>query len=388
MGKRFWFAFITLSILIIVVAYLRQSNSPPATTIRKSIQAVVDKHQITPTPSPFPLQNLTIPYLRKQTYKSSLGNLQQIARNADYTSYLTSYTSDGLKINGLLTVPVGIPPSGGWPAIVFVHGYIPPKQYTTTGYYTDYIDYLASNGFVVFKIDLRGNGDSQGEPAGAYYSAGYVIDTLNAYSALQSAHPVLSFSPTAAKKDLTVTPASAAASTENAANQTVDVDPSKIGLWGHSMAGNIVMRAWAVKPDIPAVVIWSGAGYTYTDLMKYKINDPSYQKSASSSNSANFKLRQQIKKLYGSPDLSKPFWHDMAPTSFLTDLQGAIQIDQAKDDTVVNIGYNRDLMKLFDKTSVPHQMYEYPTGGHNISGPSFIQAMQHTVEFYKKYLGS
>jgi uncharacterized protein len=384
MGKRFWFSFVILSLFIIIVAYLRQSNSPPATTIRKSIQAVVDKPQITPTPSSFPLQNLTIPYLRKQIYSSHLGNLQQIARNADYTSYLTSYTSAGLKINGLLAVPVGIPPTGGWPAIVFVHGYIPPKQYTTTGYYTDYVDYLARNGFVVFKIDLRGNGDSQGKPAGAYYSAGYVIDTLNAYAALQSAHPVPAES---SKKDQTATPATSAAP-EETSNQTTDVNPAKIGLWGHSMAGNIVMRAWAVKPAIPAVVIWSGAGYTYTDLVKYKINDPSYQPAPQASNSANAKIRQQIQKLYGSPDLKQPFWHDMAPTSFLSDLHGAIQLDQAQDDTVVNIGYNKDLMKLLDKTSVPHEMFEYPTGGHNISDSSFTQAMQHTVAFYKKYLGS
>ncbi|HVA96034.1 MAG TPA: alpha/beta fold hydrolase [Candidatus Acidoferrales bacterium] len=383
MGKRFWFSFIVLSLLIIIVAYLRQGNSLPATTIRKSIQAVVDKPQITPTTTPFPLENLTIPYLRKQTYKSKLGSLQQIAKNADYTSYLTSYPSDGLTINGLLTVPVGIPPTGGWPAIVFVHGYIPPKTYTTTGNYTDYVDYLARNGFVVFKIDLRGNGDSQGQPAGAYYSAGYVVDTLNAYAALQSAHPV----PTATSKEkIKAATASGAVDDSHNEQQMVDVNPVHIGLWGHSMAGNVVMRAWAAEPDIPAVVIWSGAGYTYTDLVKYKLNDPSYQPSPSSSNSANVKLRQQLQKLYGSPDLSKPFWHDMAPTSFLGDLQGAIQIDQAQDDAVVNIGYNRDLMKLFDATSVPHTMYEYPTGGHNISGTSFTQAMQHTVEFYKQYL--
>jgi dienelactone hydrolase len=381
MGRRFWFSFVTLAVLIVIVFYLRQSNSQPARVIRSSLQSVVQQSHIIPTPTPYPLEDLTIPYLRQRTYASSLGSLQQIDQNSSYTSYLTSYSSDGLKINGLLTVPLGIPPYGGWSAIVFVHGYIPPNQYQTLERYTDYVDYLASNGFVVFKIDLRGNGDSQGQPAGAYYSAGYVIDTLNAYAALQA---VRIASPSA-NLDKGMTTASSVTPTLNP-SQVVDVNPKKIGLWGHSMAGNILMRAWAVKPDIPAVVIWSGAGYSYTDLMKYKLNDPSFQPSPNASDSANFRMRQQLQKLYGNPDLSKPFWHDLAPVSFLSDLKGAIQIDQAQDDTVVNIGYNRDLMKLFDKTSVPHTMYEYPTGGHNIDGPSFDQAMQHTVEFYKKYL--
>jgi dienelactone hydrolase len=379
-GKRFWFSFITLVVLIGVVAYLRQSNYAPAVELRQTIQKVVYKTVIVPTPTPYPYENLTIPYLRKQTYASSLENLQQIDQNDSYTSYLASYQSDGLKINSLLTVPTGTPPDDGWPAIVFVHGYIPPKEYTTLSRYVDYVDYLARNGFVVFKIDLRGNGDSQGQPAGAYYSAGYVIDTLNAYAALQSAHIA---SPSAAPTQVSVIPFTSPTQTPQ---QLVNVNPNKIGLWGHSMAGNIVMRAWAIKPEIPAVVIWSGAGYTYEDLMKYKLNDPSFQPSPDATNSANFKLRGQLQKLYGKPDLNNHFWHDMAPVSFLSDLKGAIQVDQAQDDNVVNIGYNRDLIKLFDKTSVPHEMNEYPTGGHNIDGPSFDQAMQNTVDFYKKYL--
>lgn len=382
MGRRFWFSFIVLAFLIVVVAYLRQSNSQPARNIRNSLQAVVQKTKIIPTPTPYPYENLTIPYLREQTYKSNIGDLQQIDQNSNYTSYLTSYTSDGNKINGLLTVPTGTPPKNGWPAIVFVHGYIPPQQYNTLNYYVDYVDYLARNGFVVFKIDLRGNGDSEGQPAGAYYSSGYVIDTLNAYAALQSAHT----SSNSAKISKGASTPSINPSTvpEQNVDNTLDINPKEVGLWGHSMAGNIVMRAWAVKPDIPAVVIWAGAGYTYTDLQKYKINDPSYQPNPATS--ASTSAQKQIQKLYGKPDPNNYFWHDMAPTNFLSDLKGAIQIDQADDDTVVNIGYSKDLMKLLDKTSIPHEFDEYPTGGHNISGASFTQAMQNTVTFYKKYL--
>ena len=216
-GRRFWFSFGALVVLIGVVFYLRQSNSAPAVELRQSIQKVVYKTILIPTPTPFPFEDLTIPYLRQKTYKSSLGDLQQFDQNASYTSYLTSYTSEGLKINGLLTVPTGSAPVGGWPAIVFVHGYIPPDQYTTTSGYVDYVDYLARNGFVVFKIDLRGNGNSEGKPAGAYYSAGYVIDTLNAYAALQSAHAASSSAiPYTTQQQIP--------------GQLVDVNANKIGL--------------------------------------------------------------------------------------------------------------------------------------------------------------
>lgn len=309
------------------------------------------------TPTPFPFQEMTISYLRNRQYNSHLGESEKIADNGSYSSYLTSYTSDGLKINALLTIPTGQQPPGwpdnvkSWPAIVFIHGYIPPIQYVTTEKYVDYVDYLARNGFVVLKIDLRGHGSSEGEPGGGYYGSDYVVDTLNAYNALQKA----SF-----------------------------VDPNAVGLWGHSMAGNIVLRSMAARPKIPASVIWAGAVYSYTDWQKYRINDSSY--SAPQMSSERQRRRQELFEKYGSPSADSSFWQKVAPTNYLNDLKGAIEIHHAEDDDVVNIGYSRDLMALLDKTLVPHKLYTYLTGGHNIEGGSFSLAMERTVEFFKKHL--
>lgn len=314
-------------------------------------------------PTPFPFQELTIPYLRSRSYKSSLNEKTLYANGSNYKSYLTSYDSDGLKINGLLTVPDEKEPEGGWPAsnasqsdagwpaIIFIHGYIPQAQYQTTQNYYDYVDYLARNGFVVFKIDLRGHGSSEGEPGGAYYSSDYVVDILNAYSALQNSD---------------------------------FVNPKRIGLWGHSMAGNVTLRTLAVKPEIPALNIWAGAVYSYTDQQKYGIRDSSYQPPAG--NQQRIRRRQELFDKNGQPGSDNIFWQQLAPTNYLSDLKGAIQINHAIDDDVVNIGYSRDLIKLLDATSVPHQLNEYPSGGHNITGSSFTQAMQNTVSFFNKYL--
>jgi uncharacterized protein len=163
------------------------------------------------------------------------------------------------------------------------------------------------------------------------------------------------------------------------------VNPKKIGVWGHSMAGNVLMRAWATHPDIPAVVIWAGAVYTYTDRDKYGINDNSYSPPQSSQQRVN--RRRELFEKMGSPSAKSIFWQQVIPTNYTKDLKGALEIHHATDDDVVNVGYSRDLMKIFDKTSVPHALYEYPSGGHNILGGSFVSAMQRTVDFYKKNLG-
>jgi dipeptidyl aminopeptidase/acylaminoacyl peptidase len=302
-----------------------------------------------PSPTPFPFQELTIPYLRNREYKSSLGMLQKISENQGFTSYLTSYDSDGLRINGLLTIPKGSPPEGGWPAVVFVHGYIPPQEYKTTQNYVSYVEYLANRGLVVFKIDLRGHDSSEGEPSGAYYSGDYIIDTLNAYSALENSN---------------------------------FVNPEKIGLWGHSMAGNVVFRSFVAKQDVPKVVIWAGAVYTYEDFSDYRISDRSYQPPPQESERR--RKREELFNSYGEFDPESEFWKQIVPTNYLDGVAGQIQIHHAVDDTIVNIGYSRNLMLILDNTQIGHKLFEYPSGGHNITGGSFTQAMQATADFFRE----
>ncbi len=304
-----------------------------------------------PSPIPVPFVEMTIPYLRQKSYSSKLSELKQISTTNAYVSYRTSYISDGLTVYGLLTVPTGPKPAKGWPAIVFIHGYIPPTLYKTEKNYVAYVDQLAKNGFVVFKIDLRGHDQSQGEASGAYYSSDYIVDVLNARSALASFD---------------------------------QVNPNAIGLWGHSMAGNVVLRSLAVQPNIPAAVIWAGAVYSYADFANYGLNDNSYR--PPTDNSERLKRREQLFAAHGQFSPGSPFWKQVAPTNYLSDLKTAIQIHHAVDDPVVNIGYSRELNQLLNSTSVTHELFEYPSGGHNLSGTSFNTAMQRTVDFFKTHL--
>lgn len=235
--------------------------------------------------------------------------------------------------------------------IVFVHGYIPPESYRTIEKYVAYVDTLAKSGFVVFKIDLRGHGESEGEAGGAYYSSDYVIDTLNAYSALQNFEKV---------------------------------NKNKIGLWGHSMAGNVTFRSMVVKKDIPAVVIWGGAGFTYSDILENGIGDNSYR--PPSNNTERARKRKQLMDDYGTFNGDSWFWKQVVPTNYLDGVTTNLELHHAINDDVVSIEYSRNLNEKLDETSIPHELYEYPSGGHNISGNAFSRAMQRTIEFYKKVI--
>lgn len=265
--------------------YLSQSRVNKNTAITELKRLV---NLPNPTPTPFPFQDLTIPYLRSREYKSELGELEKVSENANYTSYFTSYDSEGFRVNGLLTIPKGAPStSSGWPAVIFVHGYILPEEYQTFVNYNSYVDYLAKNGLVVFKIDLRGHDESEGEAGGAYYSGDYVIDSLNAVTALKN-------------EDF--------------------VDPNRISLWGHSMAGNVVFRSFIAMPEIKKVVIWAGAGYTYTDLQEFRISDNSYRPPPV--NTERARKRQELRNLYGDFNSESEFWKQVPATNYLVGVSG------------------------------------------------------------------
>ncbi len=338
---------ILMVILVLIgtgVFYIFKSKNADGNKLTQSFSI------LSPEETPFPFQEMTIPYLRKREYKSNLRELKKYNETSTYTSYLTNYDSDGLKINGLLTIPKNTEGQKN-PAIVFVHGYIAPTIYETTERYSDYVDYLARNGFVVFKIDLRGHGDSEGEAGGSYYSGDYIVDTLNAYSALQNAD---------------------------------FVNPEKVGLWGHSMAGNVTLRSFAAKPDIPAVAIWAGAGFTYSDLLEYRISDNSYRPPQQSTERA--RKRQELRDSYGEFDPNHEFWKQVAASNYLNDLKGSVGLFHAIDDNVVDVEYSQNLNRLLNETTVTHEYHEYSGGGHNIEGSNFSNAMRETVEFYNKYL--
>lgn len=163
--------------------------------------------------------------MRKKEYPGSEITIErELNPGSNFRQYLASYRSEGLKIYALLTTPQGEPPAGGWPVVVFNHGYIPPAQYSTTGRYVTYTDAFSRNGYIVFKPDFRGHGDSEGNPEGAYYSTAYTTDVLNAVASIKK-YP--------------------------------GVNPVSIGMWGHSMGGSITLRSMVVSKDIKAGVIWA-----------------------------------------------------------------------------------------------------------------------------------
>jgi fermentation-respiration switch protein FrsA (DUF1100 family)/predicted small lipoprotein YifL len=306
----------------------------------------------TPTPSatPTPINPLSIEYMRQQQYPGSdLVIEQTLAPGANYARYIASYLSDGLKINGLLTVPRGEKPPTGWPVIIFNHGYIPPTQYRTTERYVAYQDGFARNGYITFKSDYRGHGSSEGEPSGAYGSPDYTTDVLNALASLR---------------------------------RFPDSDPARMGMWGHSMGGSITLRAMVIDSEIKAGVIWAGVVAPYADLLsRWRRPDrPTPVVSASAR-----RWRDQFLETYGSPETNPAFWKSISPNAYLEDVSGPIQLHHGNADTSVPLEFSETLYQELQDAKKPVELYTYEGDNHNLS-QSFATAMKRSVEFFDKYV--
>src|SRR4030067_495247 len=109
-----------------------------------------------------------LPFIFLTCLSAAWGRPSGAPATGNRAPYIPSYLSEGLKINALLTVPLGEKPAGGWPVIIFNHGFIPPDEYRTTERYVAYVDSLARHGYIVLRSDYRGHADSEGEALGAY----------------------------------------------------------------------------------------------------------------------------------------------------------------------------------------------------------------------------
>jgi fermentation-respiration switch protein FrsA (DUF1100 family) len=311
--------------------------SPTPTLTPTPTETLTHTQTFTPTPTPHPM---SIQALRERTYPGSeIVIEQELEPGANYHRYYASYLSDGLKIYALLTVPDGEMPAGGWPAIVFCHGYIPPQVYRSTEMYVGHVDTLSRYGYIVLRIDYRGNDRSEGEAVSAYDGPGYTVDVLNAVASLR---------------------------------RFAQANPNKIGMWGHSMGGFLTLRAMVISRDVKAGVIWAGVVASYDDLIDHWFKP--YSQAVS----------EWILQ-YGTPEQNPDFWNSLSANSYLADLSAPLQLQHGTADGEVPLAFSENLAEAIGAAGRTAELYTYKDNDHNIE-QAFSTAIYRSVLFFNAYL--
>lgn len=299
-----------------------------------------------------PNSPLNLEYMRQQKYPGSDIKIEQtLSEESNYNRYIVSFISDGLKEYAYMTIPKIRKPQNGFPVIIFNHGYQIPKLYTPDGNYITYMDALAKQGYIIFKPDYRGNGKSEGSPGSTYFSPNYHIDDLNAIASVK---------------------------------RYGEANPSKIGIWGHSMGGNITLRVSEISPEIKAAVIWGGVVGSYSDIIYNWQDKVSYKPAALDLYLRNLGLAELLAE-NGTPIQNPNFWNSIDPTTNLNYITAPIQIHVGLADNQVPPGFSKSLYEKMGSLGKKSEYYEYSDANHDIN-QSFSLAMERTIAFFDKYL--
>lgn len=295
---------------------------------------------------------LSIMTMRQKHYTGSVITIEQkLSPGEKYNRYVVSYLSEGLKVYGLLTVPFGKKPVNGWPVILFNHGYIPPAAYSTVASYSIMVNPLARAGYIVFKPDYRGNGSSEGQPTQPYISPNDITDSMNALYAIKNYS---------------------------------DANPQRIGVFGHSMGGNISLHELVLTHDLKAAELMSGVIGDETGIVGWWEKRIT-AKSIMGNDLDTSSIIEQMLKEHGTPISNPIYWDAIDSTHYLSFIEAPVQIQVGSADAVVPIAFSSSLNDALQKAGKTVDYYVYSGADHNLA-PDTASAMAETVAFFNKYL--
>ena len=335
-----------LGVLFAMVVLIRRSMPFSLTT------SLVQKVQVAVKPTLSALPSLAIEHMRTKSYPGSPLAIEQVLPpGPQYKRFIVSYVSDGLTLRGLLTVPDGQKPQGGWPVILLNHGYIPPREYSTTVSYENIVSFFASNGYIVFMPDYRGNGQSPGTPEQPYISPAYVTDSLNALASIR---------------------------------KYKDANPNKIGVFGHSMGGNITLHELVLTHDFKAAVIWAGAVGSYSGLVSWW-NERYANHSIIGNDLATYTKLQQMLKDHGTPQANPVYWDALDPTGFIRSVSAPVLLQVGTMDEEVPVSFTYHLDTSLQRAGKNVKLIVYPGADHNLD-PLQQKALADTIAFFDTYV--
>lgn len=260
-----------------------------------------------------------------------------VAERPGFTRYLVRYPSDGLTIQGFMNVPKSVEPP--YRVVIVAHGFVNPDSYPLMPYTTPYADALAEAGFLVVHPNYRNHSGSDQGPNP--FRSGYTIDVLNLIAILQT---------------------------------QPDVRPDAVNLFGHSMGGEVTLKALVAQPArIRAAVLYGAMGADAWENW----------------NLINWKWAGGWFLFDGpfSPWRDRDAFALASPSHYLDAVQAAVQIHHGTADDTVPFAWSTNLADALRAQSKEVEFYAYPGAGHGFGTGSaaYHRLLQRTIAFLEQH---
>ena len=318
-----------------VHSILEYTPTITSTTMPTLIPTATINPLVTLTPTIDPFLDFYIETLKSRNYGG--GVLQDVGNlngAEGFSRKLFKYRSERLYLYGFINIPDG---DGPFPIILLLHGYVDREGYSTVGYSARYADALAEAGYIAIHPNLRGYPPSDdGENS---LGIGDTVDVLNLISLVRQQ--------------------------SGSAGLLEKADSERIGLWGHSMGGGIVMRALIVDPKIDAGLLYSAIH------SNEEFNLSHFEKDGRGIE----KVRAPASSLIM-----------ISPSYYLDEITAPISIHHGGLDNVVPIEWSRDLCETLREKGGEVQCREYPEQPHTFQNSGDADFIDNMIDFFGEFV--
>jgi uncharacterized protein len=283
----------------------------------------------TAAPTATPVSPLAVPALRARSYEGGeIRVLQTLSQNAAYVSQLFEYPSDGLRVRGVMKVPRG---AGPFPVLLLNHGYYAVSAYRSGNGTDNAGDFLARAGYLTLASDYRGFGGSDNDASGqnAGHRVEYAVDVLNLLASVQ---------------------------------RLPQADSARVGMWGHSMGGEVGLRTLEADRDrrISGTVFWAP---TSGDV---RANNRFYAGAA-------------------APELAQQIAFQLSPINYVGWVDSPVALHQGDRDREVDPQWTVQLRDALQAAGKEVEFFWYPGQDHNWSG-GWGEIAPRTVAFFDRHV--
>ncbi len=286
-----------------------------------------DIQSISTTPTPDYYHDAFIENLQERKYGGGVLQSEGFpTKLPKFDRILFKYRSEGLDLYGFINIPDG---EGPFPVVILLHGAVPVSEYQTMDYTARYADTLAEHGYIAINPNLRGYPPSQDSDND--FGVGDTIDTLNLISLIRSQSGI--------------------------AGTLEKADKNRIGVWGHSMGGGIVLRVLTIDKQIKAGLLYASINADEKVNLAYFGNDG----------------RREKKIRISSLSLQK-----ISPVDHLKEITAPLSIHHGAEDTKVPVQWSHDLCSKLQALDKKPECYIYSGQSHtfqNSGDTLFIERM-------------
>ncbi|MGJ9411687.1 alpha/beta hydrolase family protein [Aeromicrobium sp. CF4.19] len=263
------------------------------------------------------------------------GDLERVGPAQDvgpYTRQEVRYSSDDVRVSGVLLVPDG---EGPFPAVVLNHGYIDPAAYVTGQGMQREQDYRpqalrrapcrevppAREGWVVLHTDYRGHaGSDDVGPLEQELRVGYARDAIAGVETLR---------------------------------ELESVDPDRVAMFGRSMGGGVTLNALTIAPDVvDAAVVHASVSSRFEDNLSQFTERSRPDRVAS------------MRERWGSPREAPDFWDSLSSRTYADRVEADVLMIHGEQDDTCPVDWARDTEESFTEAGADVTLRLYEGEGH------------------------